>query len=81
MTTLLLPFSLDEVPQPPESPVAPVSEPRAMVETYDWGRRMVRELEAFLGFALSAGAAAVTSSRRSPELNARPSSPEGSPCC
>jgi hypothetical protein len=63
-----------------ESPVPAVGEPRAVVETYEWGRRMVRELEAFLGFALSTGAAAVTSRRLSPKLSAYPS-PEAKPCC
>lgn len=75
--------SLIDIPLPcvpGESPLLTVGEPRAVVETCEWGRRMVRELEAFLAFALSAGAAAVTS-RRSPEVSVYPSSPEASPCC
>jgi hypothetical protein len=75
--------SLIDIPSPRmpgESPLLAVGEPRGVVETYEWGRRMVRELEAFLAFALSAGAAAVTSRRPSPELSAYPS-PEAPPCC
>lgn len=68
-------------PSEPEPRTTPGANPvddasRAVVETRDWGRRMVRDLEQFLGAALREAAAAADAAPASQ----RPSA-EVSPCC